>query len=102
MKAIVIYNSQTGFTKKYAEWISQEAGCECVEFSKGSKMNLSEYDAIVFGGWCLAGQMTKLGWFKKEMPALYDSGKKLIVFAVGASSINYFKLVVFFANIFER
>ena len=28
MKSIVIYNSQTGFTKKYAEWISEAAACE--------------------------------------------------------------------------
>ena len=32
MKSIVIYNSQTGFTKKYAEWISEATGCEAVEF----------------------------------------------------------------------
>ena|GEM_PF-3968787 len=29
MKSIVIYNSQTGFTKQYAQWISDVAGCEC-------------------------------------------------------------------------
>lgn len=85
MKAIVIYNSQTGFTKKYAEWISQAAGCECVDFKKGSKMNLSEYDAVVFGGWCMAGNVTKLSWFKKQMPSLNAAGKKLVVFAVGAT-----------------
>lgn len=47
MKSIVIYNSQTGFTKKYAEWISEATGCEAVEFKTASKMNLFEYDAIV-------------------------------------------------------
>lgn len=26
MKAIVIYNSQTGFTKRYAEWIAKHHG----------------------------------------------------------------------------
>lgn len=85
MKAIVIYNSQTGFTKKYAEWISQGANCECVEFAQGSKMDLSSYDAIVFGGWCMAGQVTKLSWFKKQMSDWFAAGKKLIVFAVGAT-----------------
>ena len=48
MKSIVIYNSQTGFTKKYAEWISEAAACECVEFKQAAKLNLSDYDAIVF------------------------------------------------------
>lgn len=85
MKSIVIYNSQTGFTKKYAEWISEMAACECVDFKKGSKMDLSGYDAVVFGGWCMAGAVTKISWFKKQMPSLAAAGKKLIVFAVGAT-----------------
>lgn len=85
MKSIVIYNSQTGFTKRYAEWISEGAGCECVEFKNAVKMDLSQYEAIVFGGWCMAGNVVKLDWFKKQIPSLSASGKKLIVFAVGAS-----------------
>lgn len=31
MKVAVIYNSQTGFTKKYAEWISEATGADCLE-----------------------------------------------------------------------
>ena len=85
MKSIVIYNSQTGFTKKYAEWIAEAAACECVEFKKAAKLNLDDYDAIVFGSWCMAGSITKLTWFKKQMPALAAAGKKLIVYAVGGS-----------------
>lgn len=85
MKSIVIYNSQTGFTKQYAEWISQEAGCECVSLKKAAKINLSDYDSVVFGSWCMAGTLTKLDWFKKKIPSLSKAGKKLIVFAVGAS-----------------
>lgn len=100
MKAIVIYNSQTGFTKKYAEWISQNAGCECVEFATGSKMDLSSYDAIVFGGWCMAGQVTKLSWFKKQMPAWFAAGKKLIVFAVGATPSEAPEVEVAMKNLF--
>ena len=85
MKSIVIYNSQTGFTKKYAEWISELASCECVEFKSAKKLNLLDYDAIVFGSWCMAGGITKLPWFKKQIPALSSAEKKLIVYAVGAS-----------------
>ncbi len=85
MKSIVIYNSQTGFTKQYAEWISEAAGCECVSLKKAGKIKLSDYDAIVFGSWFMAGGIVKLPWFKKQMPALAQAGKKLVVFAVGAS-----------------
>ena len=37
MKTIVIYNSKTGFTKRYAEWISEALSCECVELKEASK-----------------------------------------------------------------
>ena len=85
MKAIVIYSSQTGFTKKYAEWISEAAACECVEFKKARKLKLAEYDAIVFGGWFKAGLITQVPWFKKQIPSLSAAGKKLIVFCCGAN-----------------
>ena len=39
MKTIVIYNSQTGFTKRYAEWIAQESGADCFELSVAKKKN---------------------------------------------------------------
>ena len=32
MKTIVIYNSETGFTKRYAQWIAEKANAECVGF----------------------------------------------------------------------
>lgn len=85
MKSIVIYNSQTGFTKQYAQWISEAAGCECVSLKHATKIKLADYDTIVFGSWFMAGGITKLPWFKKQMSALTQAGKKLIVFAVGAS-----------------
>lgn len=37
---IVIYNTQPGFTKKYAEWLSEALECECVECSWAEKMKL--------------------------------------------------------------
>jgi menaquinone-dependent protoporphyrinogen IX oxidase len=85
MKSIVIYNSQTGFTKKYAEWIRDGAGCDCVSLKEAGKINFADYDAIVFGSWFMAEMLKKLDWFKKQMPEFIQAGKKLIVFAVGAS-----------------
>lgn len=88
MKAIVIYNSQTGFTKQYAKWISESAACECVEFAQGAKMDLSAYDTIIFGSWCMAGSLVKLNWLKEKLAGFNKEGKKVIVFAVGASPIE--------------
>lgn len=86
MKTIVIYNSQTGFTKRYAQWIAEAAQADCMEFSLAKKKNLDAYEAIIFGGWACAGSISKLSWFKNNM-SKWET-KKLIVFCVGASPIE--------------
>lgn len=67
MKTAVIYNSQTGFTKRYAEWIAEATDADCFELSEAKKKNLSVYGAIVFGGWACAGSISKLSWFKNNI-----------------------------------
>ena len=86
MKTIVIYNSQTGFTKRYAQWIAEETGAQCVDVKDAKKIDLKEFDNIVFGGWAMAGSITKVKWFCKKVENL--NGKKLVAFCVGASPIE--------------
>ena len=86
MKTIVIYNSQTGFTKRYAEWIAKATGADCLELSDAKKKDLAAYEAIIFGGWACAGSISKLSWFKNNIDKWTD--KKLIAFCVGASPIE--------------
>lgn len=86
MKTIVIYNSQTGFTKRYAEWIAEAAGADCLALSAAKKKDLAAYEAIIFGGWACAGGISKIGWFKGNMDRW--AGKKLIAFCVGGSPIE--------------
>ncbi len=86
MKTVVIYNSQTGFTKRYAQWIAEAAGADCVELSAAKRTNLDAYKAIIFGGWACAGGIRKLSWFKNNIDNWND--KKLITFCVGASPID--------------
>lgn len=83
MKTIVIYNSQTGFTKRYADWIAEEVNVECVELKKAKKMDFSEFDTIIFGSWMMAESINKFKWYKKNVSKWQD--KKLAVFCVGAS-----------------
>lgn len=83
MKTIVIYTSQTGFTKRYAEWIAEATGADCLELSAAKKTELSAYDAIVYGGWACAGGISKIGWFKGNIEKW--QGKKLAAFCVGGS-----------------
>lgn len=86
MKTIVIYYSQTGFTKRYAEWIAEKSGGDCCELREAKKKNMDDYDAIIYGGWACAGGISRLGWFKKNINRW--EGKKLIVFCVGGSPLE--------------
>lgn len=86
MKTMVIYHSQTGFTKRYAEWIAEETGADCVELSAAKKKDLTAYEAIIFGSWACAGSISKISWFKGNIDKWAD--KKLIAFCVGGSPIN--------------
>lgn len=86
MNAIVIYHSQTGFTKKYAGWIAEEIGADCLDLSAAKRKSMDTYDAIIFGGWACAGSISKISWFKGNLDQWPD--KKLIAFCVGASPIE--------------
>ena len=75
MKIVVTYTSKTGFTKKYAEWIAEDLGCEAIEAAQVK--NIGEYDLIIHGGWIFGGMISGLENMKKQNP------KKLITFGVG-------------------
>lgn len=86
MKTLVIYTSQTGFTKRYAEWITEETGADLFELDKVKKKGddfFGGYDAILYAGWCMAGKVVKSDWFISKAEGL--KSKRLVVVAVGAS-----------------
>ncbi|MBR4965225.1 MAG: flavodoxin [Lachnospiraceae bacterium] len=85
-KTLVIYTSETGFTKRYAEWIAQALSAECLELKDADKRNPDEFQTIIFGGWAIGGFINKIKWFKKNMTKWQD--KKLAVFCVGAGPIE--------------
>ena len=86
MKTVVIYSSQTGFTRRYAEWIAEAAGADCLELSDAKKKDFSAYEAIIFGSWACAGGISKIRWFKERIDGW--EGKKLIAFCVGGSPME--------------
>ena len=86
MKTIVIYTSQTGFTKRYAEWIAERMNADILDIKDAKKKETGfydGYDAIVYGGWCMAGKVVNSGWFLAKAPGW--KGKKLAIIAVGCS-----------------
>ena len=80
MKAIVVYKSKTGYTKKYAEWIAEELGCDIKE--NAALSDILDYDTIICGGGVYGGTLNGAKLITKNLGKL--SGKKLILFAVGA------------------
>ena len=86
MKTLVIYTSQTGFTKKYAGWISEELNADLYDLKDARKKADSffePYEAIIYAGWCMAGKVVKVNWFMDK--AVCWKGKRLAIVAVGAS-----------------
>ena len=100
MKTAVIYNSQTGFTKKYAEWISKAVGADCFELGTAKRHNFDRYDTIVFGGWACAGKIHKISWFKSNMDKWAD--KTLIAFCTGGTPAESPEIENFLNNNFSE
>lgn len=79
METIVIYQSSTGFTKQYAQWIAEELGCNVLDMKSVSKESINQYEHIIFGGWIMGNMISGLNKIIKMNP------KKLTVFAVGST-----------------
>lgn len=54
MVKAIVYTSNTGFTKKYAEMLGKEMEVPVYEF-KESKAKLNKKDEIIYMGWIMAG-----------------------------------------------
>lgn len=80
MNILLIYKSKTGFTKRYAEWISQEIDCKVVDISNIENIDFKYYDLIVYGSRIYAGKVDGLDKIRK-----LDLKNKLIIFATGAT-----------------
>jgi menaquinone-dependent protoporphyrinogen IX oxidase len=84
MKIVVIYKSMSGFTKKYAEWISEELQADLISHDKIADASiLLKYDVIIFGGFLCAAGINGVSIIKNNFDKLKD--KKIIVYATGAS-----------------
>lgn len=83
---IIVYKSKYGAVKKYAEWLSETTGYDCVETKNASIKAVSQYEAIVFCGGIYASGISGLPFLKKHFSEL--RGKKIAVFCAGASPFD--------------
>lgn len=83
---VVVYESKYGSTKKYAQWIAEEAGADLFKRSEIDINKLIEYDTIVYGGGLYASGIAGISIITKNYEKLMD--KNIIVFTVGVASTN--------------
>ena len=83
-KTLIIYKSETGFTQKYAKWLSNELSCDICDLKDCSKDKINNYDILIYGGGIYAGQINGFKDFKNMVP----SDKKLILFMTGATPLD--------------
>ena len=78
-KAIVLYNSRGGNTKKVAMKIAEGLGAECR--SNKDIPNLKEYDLVVAGSWVMMGMLSFAGRrYLRRLKRKNIAGKKVALF----------------------
>jgi len=82
-KGLILYQSKYGATQKYADWLVENTGFDCVETKSANRDMLSGYDIIILGGGVYASSILGIHFVRKNIDLLKH--KKLIVFYVGVS-----------------
>ena len=77
MKTLIVYGSQYGSTKRYAERLADITGIEIIDY-KDAK-NINDYDKIIYLGALYAGGVTGL----KKTVSKMSSSQELMIATVG-------------------
>ncbi len=78
-KAIVIYNTRSGNTKKVATKIAEGLGAELVSYKEIP--DLKKYDLMVFGTWLIMSTISPAGKkFMKKLDSAAIKGKNVALF----------------------
>ena len=80
---IILYRSKYGATRRYAGWLAEETGFDCVDLKQEKPQRLEEYGTVILGGGVYASGIAGLAFLRKNRERL--RGKRLAVFCVGAS-----------------
>ncbi len=80
---IVIYESRTGFTARYALWIAEKLECPFIKYKEASAPALKHYHTLIFGGWLNAGRIQGLDWLRKNIKEFDE--QNIILYCTGAA-----------------
>lgn len=82
----VIYESRTGFTKTYAQWLTEELSCELFSLSEFCSTALNGYNHFIFGGGVCGNAINGLKKFLKLQAKHPNSS--YTIFATGVREAN--------------
>ena len=87
-KVLIIYSSKRGSTEQYAKWLHESLSEACdatlVPFSESKKIDLYDYDLIVYGGWIRGSGIVDFDVLRKRLDG--ELLEKMIVFGVGVAN----------------
>ena len=87
---LVLYQSKTGFTRRYAEWIGEELNCNVQEMKRVKTEQMKMYDTIIFGGYVHAGTIVGANFIMKYWKEIKE--KNIFLFTVGLREGNVHKV----------
>lgn len=85
-KALIIYHSVYGSTKKYAEWLSEVIESDVYDLDSFIPEMLNDYHTIILGGGLYAGKIKGLNFLKQIQRELRD--QKIIIFTCGLADFK--------------
>ena len=85
MKAIILFESKSGYSEKYAHWLAETLGCSASRLSDYDPADLEQRDTVIFGGGLYAVGINGIKKFRELMRRPEAAGKRVAVFATGAS-----------------
>jgi menaquinone-dependent protoporphyrinogen IX oxidase len=85
-KALVLYYSKYGTTKKYAEWIAAELNGDAIALRDFKQNTLANYGAVVIGSGLYAGNIRGIDIIIKNYETL--RGKKTVLFTCGLADYS--------------
>ena len=81
MKTLVLYQSYTGYTRRYAQWISEALIADILPLKEATSALLRDADLVIFGG-SIRGSIIS-GQDKMKKLTKSAGGKAVLYFAVG-------------------
>lgn len=85
-KILLVYQSKTGFTQKYAELAAGKTGCALLCLREATWKKLSEYETVVFGSRAWAGRIDGYSKLKKLLQKV--GVRRHALFVTGATPLE--------------